>query len=91
MVTWSGWIGRLWVLWLLVKFAWWRGGLPWTDEKVGGGNGLYMKELNICVRRLNMQGKGWTYKSSLRDSISRWTARGKTAKSGMIKTLKWSL
>ena len=27
----------MWVLWLLVRFAWWRGGLPWSNEKVGWG------------------------------------------------------
>ena len=58
MVAWSGWIGRLWILWLLVRSAWWRRGLPWFNEKAGwgGGNGLYMRELNMCVRRLNIHG-----------------------------------
>ena len=28
----------------------------------------------------------WAYKSSLRDSISRWTPRGKSANSGPIRT-----
>ena len=60
-------------------------------RKWGGGNGLYMRELNMCVRRLNMQGKGWAYKLSLRDSISRWPPHEKNAKSNMIKTLKPSL
>ena len=41
------------------------------------GNGLYMRDLRLK--------KFLVYKSSLRDSISRWTPRGKNATSDVIR------
>ena len=46
------------------------------------GNGLYMRDLDLNFFL--------AYKSSLRDSISRWTPRGKYTKSDVIRTLKSS-
>ena len=48
------------------------------------GNGLYMRDLDLNFFFL-------AYKSSLKDSIFKWTPCGKYAKSDVIRTLKSSL
>ena len=72
-----------WRRWVLREMEWWVR----LRLKIFG---LYRLRFLGMACRLALK-KFLAYKLSLKDSISKWTLRGKYAKSDVIKTLKLSL